>query len=211
MWVYLYIYRCLHVCICKCTIVTQYRPVFICAGDWSWESLREAVAGRVAAREVDLWSGWVGGVSYVSLRRWMKRGGVQRGREGLCLCLSRCVICSRLSKHLQSAGSPGMQRQGWDWEQQPWETAALLNLCRLVPPRAECQHRQCQRCVGLIVTGPVSSRAHKRSTHTHTCAHTDTHTCSSSRRTAGLIALLADWHTLTEAEARGTRPHTHTV
>lgn len=71
-----------------------------------------AVARRVAAREVDSWFGQVGGVSDVSLRRQMKRRGVQRGREGLCLCLSRCVICSRLSKHLQSAGSPGMQRQG---------------------------------------------------------------------------------------------------
>lgn len=71
-----------------------------------------AVARRMAAREVDLWFEWVGGVSDMSLRRRMKRKGVQRGREGLCLCLSRCVICSRLSKHLQSAGSPGMQRQG---------------------------------------------------------------------------------------------------
>lgn len=71
-----------------------------------------AVAGSVAEREVDLWFGPVRGVSDVSLRRQMKRRGVQRGRESLCLCLSRCVICSRLSKHLQSAGSPGMQRQG---------------------------------------------------------------------------------------------------
>lgn len=129
-------------------------------------------SGSQALREVGL---WFRGVSNVSLRRQMKRRGVQRERESLCLCLSRCVICSRLSKHLQSAGSPGMQRQGRGWEQQPWETAALLNLCRLVPPQAECQHRQCQRCVRLIVTGPVSSYTHT-STHAHT--HTSREACT---------------------------------
>lgn len=128
-------------------------------------------AGGCQGGRFVVWVGW-GDVSNVSLRRRMKRRGVQRGRERLCLCLSRCVICSRLSKHLQSAGSPGMQRQGWGREQQPWETAALLNLCRLVPPRAECQHRLCQRCVGLIVTGPVSSHAHT-GTHTDTQTHAD--------------------------------------
>lgn len=70
------------------------------------------VARRKTVRAEDLWFERVGGVSDMSLRRQMKRKGVQRGREGLCLCLSRCVICLRLSKHLQSAGSPGMQRQG---------------------------------------------------------------------------------------------------
>ena len=196
-------------------MVTQHGLVFICAWEWSWESLKSGSsrAGGCEGGRFVVWGGffWGGGVSDVSLRRRMKRRSVQRGREGLCLCLSRCVICSRLSKHLQSAGSPGMQRQGWGWEQQPWETAALLNLCRLVPPRAECQHRQCQRCVGLIVTGPVSSRTH---THTHTDAHTHphTHTRSCSRHTAGLIASLADWHTLTDRGRSQRHPpsHTHT-
>lgn len=104
--------ECLHVYMCKSALVIQHRLVFICALEGSWESLRAAVAKRTSARAVDLWFEWVRVVSDISLKRRMQRKGVQRGREGPRLCLSRCVICSRLSKHLQSAGSPGMQRQG---------------------------------------------------------------------------------------------------
>ncbi len=169
--------------------------------------LRVAVAGWVSVRVVDLWFWRVGGVSDVSLRRRMKRRGAQREKEGLCLCLSRCVICSRLSKHLQSAGSPGMQRQGWGWEQQPWETAALLNLCRLVPPRAECQHRQCQRCVGLIVTGPVSSHTHL---HTHTLPHTHAQLQQAHSRAHCLACRLTHINRERQKPEAPSRPHTHT-
>lgn len=74
---------------------------------------------------------WAGEGETVSRERGGRRecaSQSKKGNESLYLCLSRCVICSRLSKHLQSAGSLGMQRQG-----RGGRASAVGNLCSAQP------------------------------------------------------------------------------
>lgn len=50
------------------------------------------VARRMTVRAEDLWFEKAGGVSDMSLRRRMKRKGVQRGRERACACAFQGVL-----------------------------------------------------------------------------------------------------------------------
>lgn len=77
---------------CRCATVMRYRLVFIYARERSWESLGVGVARRMTARAEDLWFEKAGGVSDMSLRRRMKRKGVQRGRERACACAFQGVL-----------------------------------------------------------------------------------------------------------------------
>lgn len=145
-----------------------------------------AAARRVAARKVDLWFGWVWGVSDTRLRRQMKRRGVHRGseREPALVPFKVCY----LFKAVQTFTERWQPRNA---EAGPrLRAAAVGNRCSPQPLQTRSPSGRVSTQTVPEMCGPDSDRSRQQSC-THTLMHTHTRV-RSRRHTAGLIASLAD-------------------
>lgn len=216
MHVYLHIHRC--VSAYSHTVYNSNTSTgwcYLCLrtklGKFEWGSIR-ALGGRFV-----VWVSWW--CQLCELKKvHEEKGCKERAREPALVPFKVCYLFKAVQTFTE-------RWQSWNAEAGPRPRAAAVgNRCSPQPLQARSPSGWVSTQTVPEMCGSDSDRSRQRlHTHTHmrthphrhTHTHTNTHTCRYSRHTAGLIASLADWHTLTDRSRSHspthTRTHTHLI